>query len=403
MPVIHLMEHVTHLALIHALAENGALKEEWERTDIDFPPRCFIDQAAIALLCEWALYHRQQGRMVGFYGDDNALHYLSRLDVFQHAGFDYAERFRRHSEAGRFIPARLIQSEEDVFEASNAVCDLVLRQFDHAREFLPAMEWAVYEVIDNIRLHAETPVPGVLTAQYYPTKHRLDIAIVDAGRGIMASLSQSQQLWSHGDAISKAIQRGVTRDDSVGQGNGMAGASEIVRKNGGELHVWTGDANFTIRKGRDRGFKPIDQIPGTGIFLRLDTRRPVRLRDTFISDPGWSFIDYEAERITESGGIRIADECIHTGGREPAKALRRKIESVLDELDKPLILDFSNLKFATSSFLDELIGRLVIVLGAETFHQKLRLQGLSAESRAMLNVVIQQRMENGIDPVSRPA
>ncbi len=392
MPVIHLPERVTHLALIHALAENGALKEEWERTDIDFPPRCFIDQAAIALLCEWALYHRQQGRVVGFYGDDNALHYLSRLDVFQHAGFDYAERFKRHGEAGRFIPARLIQSEEDVFDASNAVCDLVLRQFDHAREFLPAMEWAVYEVIDNIRLHAETPVPGVLTAQYYPTKHRLDIAIVDAGRGIMASLSQSQQLWSHGDAISKAIQRGVTRDDSVGQGNGMAGASEIVRKNGGELHVWTGDANFTIRKGRDRGFKPIDQIPGTGIFLRLDTRRPVRLRDTFISDPGWSYIDYEAERITESGGIRVADECVHTGGREPATTLRRKIETILEAADEPLVLDFSGVDFATSSFFDELLGRLAASLGPEVFGSGVYIANLKPELADMANVTIGQRM-----------
>ena len=392
MPVIHLPERVTHLALIHALAENGALKEEWERTDIDFPPRCFIDQAAIALLCEWALYHRQQGRVVGFYGDDNALHYLSRLDVFQHAGFDYAERFKRHGEAGRFIPARLIQSEEDVFDASNAVCDLVLRQFDHAREFLPAMEWAVYEVIDNIRLHAETPVPGVLTAQYYPTKHRLDIAIVDAGRGIMASLSQSQQLWSHGDAISKAIQRGVTRDDSVGQGNGMAGASEIVRKNGGELHVWTGDANFTIRKGRDRGFKPIAQIPGTGIFLRLDTRRPVRLRDTFISDPGWSYIDYEAERITESGGIRVADECVHTGGREPATTLRRKIETILEAADEPLVLDFSGVDFATSSFFDELLGRLAASLGPEVFGSGVYIANLKPELADMANVTIGQRM-----------
>jgi len=52
------------------------------------------------------------------------------------------------------------------------------------------MEWTVYEIIDNIRLHSDTPVLGVLTAQYYPRRHRLDIAIVDAGRGIMSSLSE---------------------------------------------------------------------------------------------------------------------------------------------------------------------------------------------------------------------
>ena len=237
-------------------------------------------------------------------------------------------------------------------------------------------------------------MPGVLTAQYYPAKHRLDIAIVDAGRGIMASLSQSQQLWSHGDAISKAIQRGVTRDDSVGQGNGMAGTAEIVRKNGGELHVWTGDANFTIREGDDRGFKSIDPVPGTGVFLRLDTRCPVRLQDTFISDPGWSFIDYATERIVESGGIRIVDECVHTGGREPAKALRRKLEVILPELEVPLRLSFEGVNAVSSSFLDELLGRLVQRMGLKEFAEKVKVTDASTLIIDMANVVIQQRMDN---------
>jgi len=43
MPVIHLPENVSHPVLIQVLAENGALQECWERTDMDFPPHCFID------------------------------------------------------------------------------------------------------------------------------------------------------------------------------------------------------------------------------------------------------------------------------------------------------------------------------------------------------------------------
>jgi ABC-type transporter Mla MlaB component len=393
MPVIHLPENVTHLSLIDALAQNGALQDNWERTDVNFPPRCFVDQAAIALLCEWALYHQHQGRKVGFYGDSRVLQYLSRLDVFRHVDFDYTERFTRHSETGRFIPARLIAGEDDVFEASNAVSDLVLKQFENAHDFLPAMEWAVYEIIDNIRLHAETPVPGILTAQYYPQCHRLDIAIVDAGRGIKASLSQSHKLLSHDEAIQTAIQRGVTRDANVGQGNGMAGTCEIVRQNGGELHIWTGDADLTIRKGRNKGFTRISPFPGTGIFLRLDTRRPVRLHDTFISDRGWSFINYEAERIAEAGGIRIEDECLHTGGREPAKALRHKIEAILHTTDEPLMLDFSGIDFASSSFLDELLGRLVISLGQDRFAKLVRVAHLKPMLTDMANVVIEQRIQ----------
>lgn len=391
MPVIHLPENVTHIRLIEELASNGALHGDWQRTDIDFPPHCFIDQAAIAFLCEWGMAHHANGRQIGFYGDENTLRYLSRLDVFQHTEFAYVERFERHPEAGRFIPARLVISDEDVFQANNAICDMVMRQFDNAGSFLPAMEWAIYEMIDNIRLHSETPVPGVITAQYYPQRHRLDIAIVDAGRGIKASLEQSQKLWSHGDAISRAILRGVTRDPDVGQGNGMAGTCEIVHLNGGELHIWTGNADFTI-KGKRQAFKTIPPVPGTGIFLRLDTRRPVNLSDTFISDPGWSYINYEADRLADMGGILVREECIHTGGREPATTLRRKIEALLEVVDEPLVLDFDGIEFATSSFFDELLGRLALALGIEEFRQKVHIVNLAQELGAMADVVIGQRI-----------
>jgi len=72
------------------------------------------------------MLHQCQERRVGFYGDENTLRYLSRLVVFQHTDFAYAEYLDRHLEAGRFIPARLVVDDGDVFEANNAICDLVL-------------------------------------------------------------------------------------------------------------------------------------------------------------------------------------------------------------------------------------------------------------------------------------
>ncbi len=392
MPVIHLPETVTHKTLIAALAAEGALNEEWGRVDIDFPSRCFVEQGAVAFLCEWAVRHTAVGRKVGFYGDESTLRYLARMDVFKHAGFDYHEKFQRHPEAGRFIPARLIEDDRDVLAASNAICDLVLRQFDNARAFLPAMEWAVYEIVDNIRLHSSAPVPGVVTAQYYPQRHRLDIAIVDMGRGIKASLGESKRLSTHQEAISLAIQRGVTRDPEVGQGNGMAGTCEIVRKNRGELYIWSGDADFCIRGGRDRGFVELPNTWGTGVFMRLDTRRSVALGETFIGDAEWSYIDSEAQRLADAGGIRVSEECVHTGGREPAKALRRKLQAILHETEETLTLDFDGVAFASSSFLDELLGRMMKEVGSDTFVRRVRVVNLNPSLVSIANVAIGQRL-----------
>jgi hypothetical protein len=86
---------------------------------------------------------------------------------------------------------------------------VVLHHFDNARDFFPALEWAVNDVVDNITIHSQTPVPGVACAQFFPETHRVEIGICDMGRGIRASLSERYELWSHDDAITKALERGV--------------------------------------------------------------------------------------------------------------------------------------------------------------------------------------------------
>ena len=254
MAALQLPRTTGHADLIGGLEEAGVLdNRDWSRLAVHIPENLFISTAAIAFLGAWGKRQVQDGKRIEFFGSRGDLNYLSRLDIFRHLDFDsYEEHFARHPEAGRFTPILLIEDADSVMAASNAICDLVLSQFDNAREFLPAMEWSVYEIVDNIRLHSETPAPGAIVAQYYPKRNRLDIAICDTGRGIFESLSQSQKLWSHGDAITKALQRGVTRDPDVGQGNGLAGSLEIVKRNSGGMELWTGNANFRVVKGEEK-------------------------------------------------------------------------------------------------------------------------------------------------------
>lgn len=394
MASINLTGALTHDGLIQLLAAEGLLSGEWDWLVFHVEPNAFLSTGAIGFLCSWGLHELAAGRRIEFRGPAAALGYLSRMDVFRHLGFqEFDESFERHPEAGRFIPVCLVANEDDVAGASNAICDLVLHQFDNAADFLPAMEWSVYEIVDNVRLHAQASVPGVVIAQYFPQRQRLDIAICDTGRGIMASLSEGDELWSHGDAVTTALQRGVTRDPEVGQGNGLAGSLQILRLNGGEFRLWTGDVDYCLKEGEENGFSELPEAPGTGVLLSLDTARPVRLEDTFMGDAGWSYITAEAERVQEAGGLRIIDSCVHTGGRETALPLRRKIEAMLPETDRPLILDFDGVRTASSSFLDELLGRLAAHIGAEQLRAQIRIVNAREAIRALSDVVIAQRLE----------
>ena len=158
------------------------------------------------------------------------------------------------------------------------------------------------------------------------------------------------------------IERGVTRDPAIGQGNGKAGSYEIVRLNGGTYQNWTEDVVYELNKGkRPPGFQSMPAVPGTGVMFSLDTSKPVDLASSWIAagTGGESVFLNNKANSAASEGIDVAAECLHTGGRLPARLLRRKIQGLLPAMDgEPLILNFTGVKSAASSFLDELLGRL---------------------------------------------
>jgi hypothetical protein len=68
--------------------------------------------------------------------------------------------------------------------------------------------------------------------------------------------------------------------------------------------------------------------------------------------------------------MRVLDECAHVAGREPARALRRKIEGLLPNLEGTLVLDFKSIRMASSSFhpgsvYDAISARIAEDLGFE--------------------------------------
>jgi anti-sigma regulatory factor (Ser/Thr protein kinase) len=317
------------------------------------------------------------------------------MDLFQHLGFDYKEQFNRHNETGRFIPLRLIRDFTDVTQATDDICELVIHQFENAHEFLPALEWAVNEVIDNVYNHACISTPAAICGQYYPKNKRLEIAIVDSGRGIKASLAESFDLPNDEAALGKAMQRGITRNKDEGQGNGLAGTREIVLKNGGSLRLWSGNSQYHISKGVEQGFHTIPYMQGTGVLIKLNTEQPVDLSDTFIGETDWSYINVLCEEIEEAGSLKVSEEVINTFTREAGRRLRLKIDSLLPEMEGPLVLDFQGIDMATSSFMDELFGKLYLKYG-DDYSIRIKAININTILQSILSMTLYDRAEKQI-------
>ena len=196
-----------HEALIEAIHRSGARDAENLEIKVQLQPNTFLSTAALALLCAWGLLRRKHGCTFGFIDPPERLSYPARMDLFRHLDVDYRESFTRHDEKGRFLPLKLITDRGPaVRDVVEAVRDLVALQFDGADSFLPALRWVVQELTDNIGNHAESPVAGVICAQFYPGKRLVELAVCDMGLGLKATLEpRYPKVWSHGDAISKAL------------------------------------------------------------------------------------------------------------------------------------------------------------------------------------------------------
>jgi anti-sigma regulatory factor (Ser/Thr protein kinase) len=294
---------------------------------------------------------------------------------------------------GGFVPITPIAGPEEVNSAVNALCDLVLRNTPNPRALLPAIEWAANEVTDNVELHASAETPGIFFAHLDVRRNRLEMAVVDQGIGIRHSLASAVEVGSDGEAISKALQRGVTRDLRVGQGNGLAGTREIVVENAGNLTIWSGDALFHIVGGQDKGFIGVPRSAGTGVVLDFDLARPVDLGRTFIAGSALDFVGAQAERAEEDGLV-VQKEVVSTRARAQAAGLRRKILALLPHVETRLVLDFTGVSVAASSFMDELLGRLAYELGERAFRERIEIINMAPLVARIANVVVEQRLKS---------
>lgn len=357
---------------------------------IAVPEGGFVPCETIAFLAAWGQLQVQQDRRLDLRGDDG---YLARMNLHRVLGLAEPQHGRR-SEEGRFLPLYAVGSIEEMDRPIEAIAEIVRQQLPEPESFLPALDWIMGEVLENIFNHAESPVPGVVCAQFFPNKHRLDLAICDVGRGLRASLAGSRPVYSHGHAIELAIERGVTSSDSAGRGNGLAGTLEITKRNKAKFRIWSGDMLFTADSGKDKGFVQIPLIPGTGVALSLDTRSPVDLQQTWIA----SLPSYRPRLIPAVASAGPADARIpvrdaqSTRARAGATPLRQRATTAIDGPATRVVFDFEGVSGSTSSFMDELLGVLAGRLGSDELGKRIATTGASSVLQGLAETAVRRRL-----------
>jgi len=89
---------------------------------------------------------------------------------------------------------------------------------------------------------------------------------------------------------------------------------------------------------------------------------------------------------------KLSEQSSGTGTREAGERIRNEIVNLRNETCSPVELDFTGVSVVSSSFADELIGKLVAEYGFFGFNQGFRLKGMNSTVQSIVNRSVSQRM-----------
>ncbi|MBL8564591.1 MAG: DUF4325 domain-containing protein [Hyphomicrobiaceae bacterium] len=303
--------------------------------------------------------------------------------------------------SNKHLPAMIYVDAETHYQSVNQIMNKLLGSLEgFSRDQLAALEWAVNEITDNVLNHADSRVGGVVQLTTFSKSGIVEFIVCDTGVGIPKTLRDAHvHLTSDVDALDRAIREGVTRNRQTNMGNGLFGSYRISQLSNGYFSIYSGYAMLSLTK--KAGLHVAKQaIPyqGTAIVCGIATDNPNLLSEALAFKgekytPGYSYVD----KLVEDGGatIVLTNEAKSFGSRDVAKPVRIKIENLLSAAPERVEIVLDDVALISSSFADEVFGKLFVQLGPITFMNRLKISGGNNVVRQLIDRAITQRVALG--------
>jgi anti-sigma regulatory factor (Ser/Thr protein kinase)/anti-anti-sigma regulatory factor len=291
----------------------------------------------------------------------------------------------------------LDQDEREV--AVDKVIKSALRKTDLSRANIAALEWAVNEITDNVITHSNSAVGGFLICQKLSHYNILEFTVADAGIGVARSLGIQDEC----EAVERAIQEGVTRNKSTNQGNGLYGTYQLALASSGIFVLNSAHANLYVTKSGEMHIRD-ETIPyrGTYVVSQIDCSN-AQLIEQALTIGGKSHslpFDYiERTHESETGKLKVqANELCHTFGSRQSGIEARKYISNLLRTDEALQLeiDFAEVFVISSSFADEVFGKLFVEMGPLRYMRRVSLLNVAPAVEGLIDRAITLRSQTGL-------
>lgn len=142
---------------------------------------------------------------------------------------------------------------------------------------LQALAYCLYEVLDNVIIHAEKHA-GTIITDYDEQQHSLRIMVADDGIGIHQSLTANvlYQNLSESEALHAAIKDRVT--DGQGLGFGLYATNLLVKHTNSAFEIRSGHHRLTMN-GEEVQVQNAEFWQGTIVYMQLRTNAEIDPND----------------------------------------------------------------------------------------------------------------------------
>ena len=165
----------------------------------------------------------------------------------------------------------------------DGIIEIFRNHYKVSESIYKSLNYCLWEQIDNIQTHSGKQGTGYVVAQNYPNNHEIRICIVDTGRGVYNSLTQTSDSnfsnLTYKEAIRKCIEEKVTR--GTGMGNGLYHSSRFAIQNKGYFIIYSGIYYIEVKDGRVLDVKRGSNWQGTIIFQKINTLNDVNYNEVF--------------------------------------------------------------------------------------------------------------------------
>ena len=261
------------------------------------------------------------------------------------------------------------------------------------------MEWAVSEITDNVLNHSQSPVGGFAIFQRVPRTNIVEFTVADSGVGIARTLG----IQDEREAVQQAVQEGVTRNKQTNQGNGLYGTFRLACASSCIFSLRSRHGTLFVDKtGEVHTRKSHVPYHGTLVTCQIDCNEPDLIKRAFNFGgrshvPAFDYIEKMHER--DGGKVEVAagDICKTFGSRESGREARTYLENVLGSVEgAPIHIDFEGVPVISSSFADEVFGKLFVKMGSMKFMRLIHLENVDSTVEGLIGRAIDQRSRTGL-------